>query len=54
MVSIKDYTQSVFQVSYFHYKQKLGDFVIKAKIGNLLAVADTNLDVILLQSPTWI
>lgn len=53
MVSIRDPTQAGFNVIYYLYKQKFGDFITKAKIGNLLAIADTSLNVILLQSPNW-
>lgn len=53
MVSIKDLTNASFLLSYYVYKHKLGDFIKHSKIGNLLAIGDNNLNIILIQSSNW-
>lgn len=35
------------------YKKKLGNFVMCEKVGNLMAIADDNLNIILLQNSNW-
>lgn len=40
MVSITDLSNTKFNTSYFLMRKKLGEFVLKSKIGNLLVVAD--------------
>jgi hypothetical protein len=32
---------------------KLGDYVLSSKIGNLLVVADTHLNIVIFQTPNW-
>lgn len=53
MVTIKDQTGAVFELAYFAYKKKLGDFVMCEQVGNLLSIADNLLNIVLLQSPNW-
>lgn len=53
MVTIKDFSNVVFDVYNYLYKQSFGDFVLSARLGNLLAVSDDKLNVILWQSSNW-
>lgn len=53
MVTIKDLSSATFDLSYYVFKHSLGDFVLCAKLGNLLAVADDKMNVTLWQSSNW-